>query len=112
MGSMMVARCACGYESGTLLIGGGMLDFHEVCYWPAWCESCFEVVAVNAMPTSPACGRCGSPVVLYGQVQRDIDRFDWCTPDGRCFAMGDGPVHPCRICATDRLEFEHVGTFD
>jgi hypothetical protein len=112
MGSMMVARCACGYESELLLIGGGMLDFQDVCGWPAWCASCFEVVTVDAMPASPECGRCGSPVVPYGDVDHDVDRFDWRTPDGRCFVMAEGPVHPCRICATDRLEFEHAGLFD
>jgi hypothetical protein len=35
MGSTIMANCPCGYESGELHVGGGMMDFGQKCLAPS-----------------------------------------------------------------------------
>jgi hypothetical protein len=49
MGSSVIARCECGFGSGSL-IGGGMLNYLTTCYFPCLCERCHDIVQVNLIP--------------------------------------------------------------
>jgi len=48
MGSIVKAMCSqCGYRSGELFLGGGMLNFRNVCKFPALDLESNEIVAKN-----------------------------------------------------------------
>jgi len=117
VGMMVVARCRCGCESSQLTIGAGMLTFKERCWWPAWCESCFEVVTADVMASRAACERCGQDVELFGEVdstEADVPGLmpEWSTPDGRHLSLANGPAYRCRICDRDALAFQITGDSD
>ena len=44
---MLISQCKCGYESDTLYLGGGMLNFHSYCEVPCYCDDCEIVFSRN-----------------------------------------------------------------
>ena len=53
MGTMLVARCECGYMHGPIMQGGGFADFTTHDMEPAYCERCREMVVLNYMAQRP-----------------------------------------------------------
>ncbi len=119
MGVMMQARCSCGYESEGLLIGGGMMDFDRVCWLPAACATCREIVNVDVMKPRLRCPRCRRKPTLCVNPRTSTAGYDalesaqlWSLPDGTPIVIGDDERFECPRCATHRLRFEFVGVFD
>jgi RNA polymerase subunit RPABC4/transcription elongation factor Spt4 len=66
MGSQVIASCDCGLQA-TILIGCGMLDFPNVCLFPAHCKHCKRVVEANLARKPVCCPDCGdADVTSYG----------------------------------------------
>ncbi len=63
MGSQVVAQCLCGLDT-TVLIGGGMLNFETICFWPCFCERCCNVVEGNLLSKQVQCPNCNNPKVI------------------------------------------------
>lgn len=114
MGSSVSASCSCGY-SADAMIGGGMLSFHNTCLFPAICNECDEIVEVNLMAESLACGTCDSENVqpytkddLKGEpgstsvVEWNYER------DGFPTLLTDG-TYLCPRCGDFGLRFQHGG---
>ncbi len=40
MGSTIVAKCDCGYESKELFVGAGRMNYEKVCLFPHLCQDC------------------------------------------------------------------------
>ena len=59
MGSQVIAKCECGFET-KIMIGGGMANFMTTCYFPCLCYNCQNVVQVNLLAASPVCPDCGA----------------------------------------------------
>ncbi len=55
MGSIAIASCSCGYESGELMIGGGMDSFRHTCTFPAYCREGGHLVTVNMFDEPRRC---------------------------------------------------------
>ena len=61
MGSSTIARCgACGYQSDTLLIGGGMRSFNTHEARPVHCARCNAVTTANFKSPTLSCLMCDS----------------------------------------------------
>lgn len=57
MGSSVIASCSCGFETPPLMIGGGMMNFHEFCAFPAYCAKGNHLVTVNMFDSPLRCTR-------------------------------------------------------
>ncbi|MBW1915925.1 MAG: hypothetical protein JRI86_13490 [Deltaproteobacteria bacterium] len=55
MGYSAVASCSCGYESLSLMIGGGLLSFTHFCAFPAYCPEGDHLVTVNMFDKPLSC---------------------------------------------------------
>jgi len=49
MGTIIEATCECGYSSGEIWQGAGMLTFTTQDMEPAFCEKCRKVIVLNYM---------------------------------------------------------------
>ena len=69
MGCSAIASCPCGYDSGELMIGGGMRNFHEVCLFPAYCKEGNHLVDINMHehPRRCSAGHATEPVPYNSQ---------------------------------------------
>lgn len=47
MGVTTRGFCKCGLATESIMIGGGMLNFHYTDYYPCLCVDCEDVVEVN-----------------------------------------------------------------
>lgn len=117
MGSMLYARCKCGYTNSVLL-GGGMSNFTYFCGLPFYCENCKTMFAGNAYDEEAECSDCGSKKV----IPYDDDRVcrvkgeivgSWSTKvkPGKDLELSDGQ-YLCPACGKFDLKFESYGLFD
>lgn len=123
MGSVLGAVCPCGFESEEIYAGGGMLDFHEVCNAPAFCQQCRDLVVVNYLLANPKCLGCSGPVVFYddpslqaakgSREQEDPRRdvFNWNASDEKHLRL-PGTKYLCPKCGRKRMTFVFLGNFD
>ena len=64
MGSILKAKCECGFK--TKFPGGaGKVDFNEKCNFPAICENCKEFVVINYLAKYHRCPKCRKKVKFY-----------------------------------------------
>ena len=59
MGSQVIAKCECGLAA-EIMIGGGMINFMNTCYFPCHCNNCHNVVEVNLLAETMTCQECGA----------------------------------------------------
>lgn len=89
MGSSTIAHCkACGYQSDTLMTGGGMRNFQTYDARPVHCRQCQAVTTANFKEPKLTCLRCSSAEV---------------TP-----LVGCGPTI-CPKCGKTELRFQDGG---
>ena len=74
MGSEVVAQCECGLKA-TILIGGGMANFMNTCYFPCLCERCRMVVQVNLLAKRKQCPKCRMTKVTPYDEPRLVGRI-------------------------------------
>ena len=111
MGSAVTAVCKCGYEK-DFMIGGGMMDFMEVCHFPCLCKKCEAVVDVNIMVSPPICSVCkDSGVVPYDNEELILELGEeevasWNMEEklGREVKLTDGKYY-CPNCKEFHLTF-------
>jgi len=115
MGTMLVARCECGYMHGPIMQGGGFASFTTHDMQPAYCERCREMVVLNYMAQRPRCPTCGGRSVFYndpslrkvpedGKPERSVSRWgDFVLPDTE---------YRCPQCGEMRMRFEDCGCWD
>ena len=95
-----------------------MLDFTEVCHFPALCKKCGKIVDVNMFDNPPQCSRCGNQDVIpydenamIGKAGENIVA-DWFVGKlRRTFALTDGQYF-CPACGKYTLSFELTALFD
>lgn len=63
MGSVLLAKCPCGYEEDGLLLGCTMSSVEWLSSMPALCEDCRIVTAVNLQDPKARCPQCAGEVV-------------------------------------------------
>ena len=73
MGSVIKAKCPCGYVSGDLFEGCGMAG-PETCRNLARCDHCQEIVLIRSSSVRPRCPKCRHKVqVITIDNQRTFD---------------------------------------
>ena len=88
MGSMLMSQCKCGFESDCLSVGGGMMEFHQKCWTPCYCDECELVMSINILTKEGKkgyyrCTKCKKRVKYYGEIGEDTFEyqdgfiFDW-----------------------------------
>jgi hypothetical protein len=89
MGSSTIAHCdACGYDSNTLLTGGGMRNHQTYDARLVSCPQCREITTANFKATNLTCLKCGGTEI---------------TP-----VVGRGPAL-CPKCGKAKLRFQDGG---
>jgi hypothetical protein len=99
MGEMIQLRCPCGYESGDLFLGSGMIEAPERV--AAHCRHCRSIVAVvtGKRQRCPKCRR--KPEALEPAPTGDFDHGRVASPTTRC-----------PRCAKATLQVSAVGMWD
>ena len=121
MGTLLTAQCVCGFQSGTLALGGGMLNFQNHCGAPALCTSCGRFQVLNYLDETAMCEACRGEVRFYDHPSlrgpmptegRSSDPvFSWNLDDGRKFLLPGG-LYVCPKCRQKTLRFESQGNWD
>jgi hypothetical protein len=100
VGSLLVAKCACGYQSGAVPAGSGFEPAHS--YLPGLCRHCREVVSVAVGRPRLKCSQCGrKPAVFH--------RFD---PEASDESFDDRITFECPSCGPETLRLEMMGIWD
>ena len=118
---MLISQCKCGYESDTLYLGGGMLNFHSYCEVPCYCDDCEIVFSRNIFTIEARegegrirCSKCRKKVTYYGDiVQGSYNKeynMDWSFSDKTYYLKGDKQY--CPKCKKDELQIYPIGNFD
>lgn len=119
MGSILSAKCKCGFDSADVLVGAGRSTFTKRCSAPALCTSCQRFSVHNYLAKRPRCPSCRRPVTFYNDESLragDGDgrtAFRWNT-----MKVGEGAFvlpdtrYKCPACGEMRLRFRQVGRFD
>ena len=118
MGSILKARCPCGFDV-PMMLGGGMRSHEELCAFPALCGACGGFQVVNLLSRSLRCLGCGGEkIVAYDDpslagTPGGSDFFSWnlARELGRSPRLSDG-TYRCPKCGQTRLRFEATGFWD
>ncbi len=87
MGSAISAECSCGFTTGTMLTGGGMLTFQTMDMQPCLCRRCHVLFCGNVKQKPVHCPECGREATPYAKG-----------------GLGDGP-YECPECGEEKLVF-------
>ncbi|WP_242203241.1 hypothetical protein [Aestuariivivens insulae] len=105
MGSTVKAICKCGYEKESS-VGGGMLNYRTVQYFPCYCTNCKDLVEGNLKAEPLVCPDCNSRKVipynnkkLIGKKGKNeiVQSFDNILTDG---------YYRCPSCDSFNLQFK------
>ena len=119
MGAMVSARCECGFETRTMFLGGGMLNFTTVCTFPFYCVNCSILFESNMFKKKVACPQCH----MTDNYPYDSDKafemagknnvFSWNVRDkiDKELVLTDGN-YICPACRKFTLKFFDVGCWD
>ena len=76
MGSMIQAKCECGFDSGTIVAGGGFMNFRSMGMEPALCQHCKRLVMRDYKTKSSRCPECHKKVTFYNDPKLQIQRLE------------------------------------
>lgn len=88
MGTMYIAVCPCGYESGELFEGCGMAG-PDSCRDLARCEYCHMIVSIRSSSARHRCPKCSRKVHLLDLDEERADNADSSLPDFECPKCGN-----------------------
>ncbi|HRU06172.1 MAG TPA: hypothetical protein P5137_10430 [Candidatus Brocadiia bacterium] len=116
MGSVVKARCECGFKR-EMYLGGGMHNFRVHCGFPAWCDACGDMVEVNVL-AGGQCPECKGRTVPYDtppmfkREGQDLV-FTWSLKDvmDRNLRLTNGE-YLCPQCKQFTLHFERGPCWD
>jgi hypothetical protein len=117
MGSLVQAKCSCGFDSGMLYLGGGKRNFRTFFGVPAMCSICNEFKVVNYLAISSNCGKCeekmniyDNPLLSRNQKNTGTPVFEW-HHNTNIFLLFDAD-YKCPSCGQFRLAFIDIGLWD
>ena len=123
MGTMVEARCECGYSSGTMTLGGGRNDHLRRCGFPCFCKACKNIFNGNLFASKVFCSQCDtSSYVTYDDPSLVLAReptdcldqeiFSWNTREriGRDVTLNSDKYF-CPSCELFELRFVVVALY-
>lgn len=114
MGTMIQAKCECGFSSDEIFQGSGMIETRKDME-PAYCEKCHRLVVLNYLDLKPHCPHCRSEVRFYNNpsLQRtpnkkktDNEFIRWGN-----FLLPDAE-YLCPQCGKMTMRFLVIGNWD
>ena len=81
MGSSVLGYCNCGYETGEILIGGGMRNHETYCGFPHYCLDCKHLFTGNIFDQSVSCPKCKSKNVVSYDDRRACQYMEYSIVD-------------------------------
>ena len=123
VGSILVAKCQCGFVSVDIDAGGGMFDHDTNCTMPAVCTTCSILFEENIMTDQPIrYPKCSREASLYhsdpslkSEEHSDNTVFDWnFTRDNShrdSVYLWDTKYY-CPKCKKVEMTFFHWGMWD
>jgi len=114
MGTMLQARCKCGYSSKEIFQGSGMIETQKDME-PAYCKQCSHLIVLNYLDPTPLCPHCHSEVKFYNDhsLQKtlatnnaDDNSIQWSD-----FSLPD-LEYLCPRCGKMTMKFYVVGNWD
>ncbi len=112
MGSIISAKCNCGFEK-EMFLGGGMQNFTTYCNFPVYCEECRILFESNLFDKEIFCPKCkGTKTIPYDKkcLQRGTPIFEWNIGD-KTLTLTDGN-YLCPKCGSFTMGFVDIGCFD
>jgi hypothetical protein len=123
MGTGLLAKCACGFETETA-VGGTrrtyrMRNYPIVCLFPCFCKECKDMVTVDLCAKPPSCPACGSTAIVPYDQPELIGTLGTLTKAscamqyelGRDLVLTDG-LYRCPKCNRMSLRFVATTLFD
>jgi Zn finger protein HypA/HybF involved in hydrogenase expression len=118
MGSMIHAKCECGFHAEDMLVGGGMMDFKTKCNVPILCKNCGILFVGNIIARKylrcPKCRRKAIPysdVSLQGEERGSAPIFNCWLGNSGGFTLPDTNYY-CPKCKQKRMRFLFAGSWD
>ncbi len=117
MGTAVVGRCKCGYETKEMFLGGGRMNFQSHCGFPYYCQDCQILFEANIYE-DVICSECkNSNVISYDDaracqfMERSV--FDWNTDHklGRNLKLS-ASNNLCPKCGNFDLSFAMTMMYD
>lgn len=95
MGQTVIATCKCGYRSGNVVVGHGMIHRDTVDYHPCLCKRCHRIFSGNTKQVVVLCPQCGQEAIPYSRGNEPLGAY--CLPfNGQ---------HECPACGEQTLTF-------
>jgi len=129
MGSVLQAKCSCGFESDELFLGGGMMDMGAICNIPYYCDHCEIVGTINILKKNTdellhrelkkdiKCKKCRRKIQYYGEISEDNFEsqedyaFDWSFGFDKRYLLHDKLYH-CPKCKKEKMKFYMTACWD
>ena len=123
MGSIIQAKCRCGFESKEIMAGGGMLNFMNTLKAPALCPNCYTFTIRNYFNKYNYCSKCKSKVIFYNDKklwkdknasQDELDSIFWWNTDmftDEAFVLPN-TIYLCPKCREYKMKFYRCGFWD
>jgi len=117
MGSIISARCNCGYENNEMFLGGGRIAFTTTCNFPFYCEECKILFETNLLKKKRECPECSNKNIIAYDEEKACKYegniiFSW-NIEGidRELKLTDGK-YICPSCGKFSLSFFNIGFCD
>ncbi|MCA9410558.1 MAG: hypothetical protein KC944_05080 [Candidatus Omnitrophica bacterium] len=115
MGSILVAKCPCGFEPEPIFAGGGMMEkYRTICLAPALCLRCESIVTANYWDEDARCPHCRGRVKFYDDPNLQASKegvtnslsevFAWGSDNAKRFVLSDKFFY-CPRCGEFKMEF-------
>ena len=97
MGSILQAKCSCGFTSKEMHVGCGEMSAHA--YVPVACSNCKNMWVKNMSKKIHPCNKCGSDLLFYNDLSLEGIK----SPKMK---------YRCPSCGKIEMEFEMHGLWD
>lgn len=123
MGSLLQAKCECGFESKLIYAGGGFFIFKETLKAPALCTNCYTFTIRNYLKKYNYCNKCRSKIIFYNDKklwkdknasQDELDSIFWWGIDflnDKAFVLPN-TLYVCPKCREYKMKFYPCGLWD
>ena len=111
MGTIITAKCNCGFDTGEMYLGGGMVSHTRVNAFPNYCKDCKSLFVANMYNETIICNKCkSSNTVPYNNadVVKNLDEISFTLGEFRLSAKNS----LCPECNQFSLEFVFDGMWD
>jgi len=123
MGTIIQAKCECGFKSKEIYAGGGFKNSEDVLSAPALCTNCYTFTVRNYFSRYNYCSKCKSKVTFYNSdklwkdknvSQDEFDSIFWWNIDflnNKAFILPN-TLYLCPECKKFKMKFYFCGFYD